>query len=131
MAIIEIHTQAELDALPDSFTDFTEIHIKNDPKLGSIAVRKNRGNSSVEKKSETAHINRNKKWNSGSYWFYKDNIEDVRFMRSLVGKQPSSEEMMKFKLFTLNNIGKSECIKEWILDQPILLEKLNMILTFS
>src|SRR5581483_2393843 len=42
--MITITTQAELDALPDSFAEYTRIYIKSEER---IVVRKARGNSSV------------------------------------------------------------------------------------
>jgi hypothetical protein len=47
MRHITIRTQAEFDALPESFEEYTWIIIRNDPTAGRIIVRGNRGNSSV------------------------------------------------------------------------------------
>jgi hypothetical protein len=47
MPDITIRTQAELDALPASFEEYTRILIQNDPNAGRIIVRSNRGNTSV------------------------------------------------------------------------------------
>ena len=47
MATITITTQAELDALPKSFDEYTYIQIKSDPTL-TIFVSEDRGNSHVE-----------------------------------------------------------------------------------
>jgi uncharacterized protein YycO len=48
MPNITIRTQAEFDALPESFEEETRIIILNDPTAGRIIVRGNRGNASVQ-----------------------------------------------------------------------------------
>jgi hypothetical protein len=47
MAEIVIRTQAEFDALPESFEEYTYILIQNDPNAGRIIIRRNRDNASV------------------------------------------------------------------------------------
>jgi hypothetical protein len=47
MRDITIRTQAEFDALPESFEENTRIIIRNDPTAGRIIVRRNRDNASV------------------------------------------------------------------------------------
>jgi hypothetical protein len=48
MPDITIRTQAEFDALPESFEEHTLIIILNDPTAGRIIIRGNRGNASVK-----------------------------------------------------------------------------------
>ena len=55
MATITITTQAELDALPNSFTEYTRIQIKNDPNLGSILVNKEYDSAHVVAQ-DSAHV---------------------------------------------------------------------------
>jgi hypothetical protein len=47
MQTIVIKNQAEMDALPNSFNEYTTIEIRNDPKLGPVTISKAWGNSSV------------------------------------------------------------------------------------
>ena len=47
MPTIIVKTQAELDALPPKFDEFTYIYIQNNSHDGRIAVVMNRENSSV------------------------------------------------------------------------------------
>ena len=48
MKKITVKTQAEFDALPAKFSEWTRIYIQNDAKIGRIVVCVKRGNSSVE-----------------------------------------------------------------------------------
>ncbi len=48
MPNITIRTQAEFDALPASFEEYTRILIQNDPNAGRIIIRRNRYNASVQ-----------------------------------------------------------------------------------
>ncbi len=47
MPNITIRTQAEFDALPESFEEATRIIIRNNPTAGRIIIRRNRDNASV------------------------------------------------------------------------------------
>lgn len=60
MKTIEITSQAQLDGLPDSFSEYTEIHIKSGTVYSPIIVRKARGSSHVAVRDLHA-------WDGGDY----------------------------------------------------------------
>lgn len=51
MQVIEIHNQVELDNLPESFVEYTQILIMT-PANEKLIIRKARGNSSVVAKGK-------------------------------------------------------------------------------
>ena len=56
MATIVIKTQAELDALPDSFAEYTRIEIHGGTRYDRIAVKKKWENSSVEARGNSSVV---------------------------------------------------------------------------
>ena len=58
MRDITIRTQAEFDALPESFEEAMRIIIRNNPTAGRIIVLGNRGNSSVVARDNSSVVAR-------------------------------------------------------------------------
>ena len=135
MTTITITTQAELDALPNSFDEYTYIEISNDPAIvGSIVVSKEWSNASVRaygNASVRAHDN-------ASVWAFGnasvvafDNANVVAYGNASVNYSDTLPYFAFWFLINKDNPGIIEAMKKQFANDPNYMRKINMILLFQ
>jgi len=151
MTTITITTQAELDALPNSFDEYTYIEISNDPAIvGSIVVSKEWSNASVRaygNASVRAHDNASVwafgnasvvAFDNASVWAFGnasvvafDNANVVAYGNASVNYSDTLPYFAFWFLINKDNPGIIEAMKKQFANDPNYMRKINMILLFQ
>ena len=124
MAEIIIETQAEFDALPAKFTEYTRIYIQNDASNGRIAIAAARENSSVVARENSSVV----AWGNVGVHLTSTSASVVLMMFSVCWAIAKGKITKKSKNATVIKPKKSEGTNGWLEGQGVKKEKTHVVL---